>query len=61
VWIDRWSRRRTMLLADVVRAVALLTVPLAAPAQWTNSVARATSHNEVTASGSSTFGGYQRE
>lgn len=30
VWIDRWSRRRTMLLADIVRAVALLTVPLAA-------------------------------
>ena len=30
VWVDRWSRRRTMLLADVVRAVALGSVPLAA-------------------------------
>ena len=30
VWIDRWSRRRTMLVADVVRGLALCTVPLAA-------------------------------
>jgi predicted MFS family arabinose efflux permease len=30
VWVDRWSRRATMLVADVVRALALGTVPLAA-------------------------------
>lgn len=30
VWVDRWSRRRTMLVADVVRAVALGSIPLAA-------------------------------
>ncbi len=30
VWIDRWSRRSTMLIADVVRAVALATIPAAA-------------------------------
>jgi predicted MFS family arabinose efflux permease len=30
VWIDRWSRRRTMLAADVVRGLVLCTVPLAA-------------------------------
>jgi predicted MFS family arabinose efflux permease len=30
VWIDRWSRRRTMLAADVVRGLLLCTVPLAA-------------------------------
>ncbi len=30
VWIDRWSRRRTMLVADVVRGLALCTIPLAA-------------------------------
>ncbi|HEY0383597.1 MAG TPA: MFS transporter [Candidatus Elarobacter sp.] len=30
VWVDRWSRRRTMLAADVVRGLALCTVPLAA-------------------------------
>lgn len=32
VWIDRWSRRGTMLAANVVRAVALATIPLAATA-----------------------------
>jgi MFS family permease len=30
VWVDRWSRRTTMLIADVIRALALATVPLAA-------------------------------
>jgi MFS family permease len=30
VWVDRWSRRTTMLVADVVRALALATIPLAA-------------------------------
>jgi predicted MFS family arabinose efflux permease len=30
VWVDRWSRRRTMLAADVVRALALISIPLAA-------------------------------
>jgi predicted MFS family arabinose efflux permease len=30
VWVDRWSRRRTMLIADVVRGLALATIPLAA-------------------------------
>lgn len=30
VWVDRWSRRRTMLVADVVRALALGSVPLTA-------------------------------
>jgi MFS family permease len=30
VWIDRWSRRRTMLAADVIRGLVLCTVPLAA-------------------------------
>jgi len=30
VWVDRWSRRRTMIVADVVRALALGSVPLAA-------------------------------
>lgn len=30
VWVDRWSRRTTMLVADVIRALALGTIPLAA-------------------------------
>ena len=30
VWVDRWSRRRTMLVADVVRALALGSIPVAA-------------------------------
>jgi MFS family permease len=30
VWVDRWSRRTTMLVADVVRAAALVTIPVAA-------------------------------
>ncbi|MDB5027169.1 MAG: Major facilitator superfamily permease [Candidatus Eremiobacteraeota bacterium] len=30
VWVDRWSRRATMLVADIVRAVALATIPVAA-------------------------------
>ncbi len=30
VWVDRWSRRATMLVADVVRALALASIPLAA-------------------------------
>jgi len=30
VWVDRWSRRGTMLVADVIRALALATIPLAA-------------------------------
>ncbi|MCI1675828.1 MAG: MFS transporter [Ancrocorticia sp.] len=28
-WVDRWRKRRTMITADIVRAVALATVPLA--------------------------------
>src|ERR1700689_2477814 len=31
-WVDRWPRRRTLLAADVVSAVALVAVPIAA---WT--------------------------
>ncbi|HTJ28041.1 MAG TPA: MFS transporter [Candidatus Limnocylindria bacterium] len=30
VWVDRWSRRTTMLTADVVRTLALASIPLAA-------------------------------
>jgi MFS family permease len=30
VWVDRWSRRTTMLVADAARAVALGSIPLAA-------------------------------
>jgi MFS family permease len=30
VWIDRWSRRTVMLVADLVRMVALATIPAAA-------------------------------
>jgi MFS family permease len=30
VWVDRWSRRATMLVADVVRALALASIPVAA-------------------------------
>jgi MFS family permease len=30
VWVDRWSRRTTMLVADVVRALALASIPVAA-------------------------------
>ncbi|HEV2740430.1 MAG TPA: MFS transporter [Candidatus Elarobacter sp.] len=30
VWVDRWSRRATMLVADVIRMLALATIPLAA-------------------------------
>lgn len=30
VWVDRWSRLRVMIVADVGRGVALATVPLAA-------------------------------
>lgn len=29
-WVDRWPKRRTMLVADVARAVLMATVPLAA-------------------------------
>ncbi|HEX3464500.1 MAG TPA: MFS transporter [Candidatus Elarobacter sp.] len=32
VMVDRWSRRTTMLVADVVRAAALASIPLAAAA-----------------------------
>ncbi len=30
VWVDRWSRRATMLIADVARAIALASIPFAA-------------------------------
>ncbi|HEY6233677.1 MAG TPA: MFS transporter [Candidatus Elarobacter sp.] len=30
VWVDRWSRRATMLVADVIRMLAPATIPLAA-------------------------------
>lgn len=30
VWVDRWPRRATMLVADVVRMCALASIPLAA-------------------------------
>ena len=30
VWVDRWSRRTAMLVADVVRALVLASIPLAA-------------------------------
>ena len=30
VWVDRWSRRATMLVADVIRALVLATIPVAA-------------------------------
>jgi len=29
VWVDRWSRRTTMLVADIVRALALASIPVA--------------------------------
>ncbi|MDG6109884.1 MFS transporter [Dactylosporangium aurantiacum] len=32
VWVDRWPRRRTLLVADVVSAAVLVAVPVAA---WT--------------------------
>lgn len=32
VWIDRWSRRSTMLVANLGRAIALASIPLAAAA-----------------------------
>ena len=32
VWVDRWSRRATMLVADVARALALGSIPVAAVA-----------------------------
>ncbi|MFZ1382752.1 MAG: MFS transporter [Scrofimicrobium sp.] len=28
-WVDRWRKRRTMIVADLVRLVALMTVPVA--------------------------------
>ncbi len=31
-WVDRWPRRRTMLIADLVSAAVLVAVPIAA---WT--------------------------
>jgi MFS family permease len=33
VWVDRWPRRRTLLIADLVSAVVLVAVPIAA---WTH-------------------------
>jgi len=30
VWVDRWSRRSTMLVADAVRAIAIGSIPAAA-------------------------------
>src|SRR5690348_14916199 len=33
VWVDRWPRRRTLLIADIVSAVVLVAVPIAA---WTD-------------------------
>jgi MFS family permease len=33
VWVDRWPRRRTLLIADLVSAVILVIVPIAA---WTH-------------------------
>ncbi len=33
VWVDRWPRRRTLVIADVVSAVVLVIIPIAA---WTN-------------------------
>ncbi|WP_308206889.1 MFS transporter [Actinoallomurus rhizosphaericola] len=33
VWVDRWPRRRTLLIADLVSAVALVIIPIAA---WTH-------------------------
>ncbi|MFC5001191.1 MFS transporter [Dactylosporangium cerinum] len=33
VWVDRWPRRRTLLIADIVSAAVLVVIPIAA---WTN-------------------------
>lgn len=33
VWVDRWPRRRTLLIADFVSAAVLVIIPIAA---WTN-------------------------
>ncbi|HEX6685120.1 MAG TPA: MFS transporter [Candidatus Limnocylindrales bacterium] len=33
VWVDRWPRRRTLLIADIVSAALLVVIPIAA---WTN-------------------------
>jgi MFS family permease len=33
VWVDRWPRRRTLAIADIVSAVVLVIIPIAA---WTN-------------------------
>ncbi len=30
VWVDRWPRRRILIVSDIVRALALATIPLAA-------------------------------
>lgn len=39
VWVDRWPRRRTLLIANVVSAVVLVTVPIAA---WADVLTMAT-------------------
>jgi MFS family permease len=39
VWVDRWPRRRTLLLADLVSAVVLVSIPIAA---WTNALTMTT-------------------
>jgi MFS family permease len=33
VWVDRWPRRRTLLIANVVSAIVLVAIPIAA---WTD-------------------------
>lgn len=34
VWVDRWSKRYVLIAADLVRSIAVLTIPIAFLAGW---------------------------